>query len=237
MEGAPQSVTAVIREPPAVVATPEFVTARITDADNIEMPNIEIHSPPPPPPADLTATILHKDQNHFHQLNDHLDHLHHHHHNNNNNNNTINTNNNQQQRRRSSFGSGSSSASPDTEEFESLERRLTAELQEKLAQRRQSGSSQRRLSDEFSILSGTSSDRRISTTTSSDSSERKYSYLSDRKSSERKLSELSDGGVGAAAEDELSLQLIEKRQLRSFSRADEYLYAMKVSYNFFSVLT
>ena len=28
-------------------------------------------------------------------------------------------------------------------------------------------------------------------------------------------------------EDPLSLQLVEKRQLRSFSRADEYLYAMK----------
>ena len=40
---------------------------------------------------------------------------------------------------RRSYGScGSSTASPETEEFESLERRLTSELEQKLAERRES---------------------------------------------------------------------------------------------------
>ena len=46
-----------------------------------------------------------------------------------------------------------------------------------------------------------------------------------RESEQRKLSlELGEGGE---EDEEGNLQLSEKRQLRSFSRADEYLYAMK----------
>ena len=41
----------------------------------------------------------------------------------------------------------------------------------------------------------------------------------------RRLSELSASKL--SEDDPVSLQLVEKRQLRSFSRADEYLYAMK----------
>ena len=45
---------------------------------------------------------------------------------------------------------------------------------------------------------------------------------------ERKLSGLSGKlSVDLSGEEQLSLQLVEKRQLHSFSRADEYLYAMK----------
>ena len=40
----------------------------------------------------------------------------------------------------------------------------------------------------------------------------------------RRFSELSSK---QSEDDPMSLQLVEKRQLRSFSRADEYLYAMK----------
>ena len=42
------------------------------------------------------------------------------------------------QQRRSYGSCGSSTASPETEEFESLERRLTTELEQKLAERRES---------------------------------------------------------------------------------------------------
>lgn len=262
------------------------MTARI-------MPNIQVNSPsftttPPSPLAngggnasgDLTIA---EDQNHYHVMNGENSHddafhrrpsiptaktdfsansiL-------NNNNNIMSPHNPDRQRRSvsvSSFNGGGSitDTSPETEEFESLERRLTLELEEKLAQRRVS--EERRLSsNDFSILNGSSAiqsdrERKYSTATdlscTSNSSihhntplsDRKYSFFSDtRKSSERKLSELSDvmtaahrrsserklserSDVTTAADDDISLQLVEKRQLRSFSRADEYLYAMKVS--------
>ena len=59
--------------------------------------------------------------------------------------------------------------------------------------------------------------------------------LHDRKASEteRKNSDLVNGrrfselSSKQSDDDPMSLQLVEKRQLRSFSRADEYLYAMK----------
>ena len=76
--------------------------------------------------------------------------------------------------------------SPETEEFESLERSFRCELEQALQERK----------------------------------------LSEQSSSSRKLSQLSEQEAGQEA-GPLSLQLVEKRQLRSFSRADEYLYAMK----------
>ena len=104
---------------------------------------------------------------------------------------------------RRSFGSSSASGSssfpsPETEEFESLEKKFHEELAEKLHERKISDCDpqQRKLS-EISLL------------------ERKVSGLSGKLSMEM------------AEEQQLSLQLVEKRQLRSFSRADEYLYAMK----------
>ena len=98
--------------------------------------------------------------------------------------------------KRRSYGSscGSSIPSPDTEEFESLEKSFREELEQKLHERKSSDS------------------------------ERKISDISNR---ERKVSELSVKLSDMSSEDQLSLQLVEKRQLRSFSRADEYLYAMK----------
>ena len=104
--------------------------------------------------------------------------------------------------KRRSYGSSSASStsipSPETEEFESLEKRFHEELAEKLHERKVSDC---------------------------DSQHRKLSDISLR---ERKMSGLSAKmSVDMSGEDQLSLQLVEKRQLRSFSRADEYLYAMK----------
>ena len=103
--------------------------------------------------------------------------------------------------KRRSYGSSSASSSipsPETEEFESLEKRFHEELAEKLHERKVSDC---------------------------DSQHRKLSDISLR---ERKMSGLSaKTSVDMSGEDQLSLQLVEKRQLRSFSRADEYLYAMK----------
>ena len=106
--------------------------------------------------------------------------------------------------KRRSYGScstscSSSAPSPETEEFESLEKRFHEELSEKLHERK--------ISD------------------FDPSAPRKLSEISLR---ERKLSGLSGKlSVDLSGEEQLSLQLVEKRQLRSFSRADEYLYAMK----------
>ena len=230
---------------------PQVVTARI-------MPNIQVNTPSFPSTPTLSNGAA-EDQNHFHVNEDdklfinrqnsrrnsssscaaNLDYtssqaaiL--------NNNNTIC----QEQHRRSvsvssyngslTGGSIANDTSPETEEFESLERRLTAELEEKLAQRRESEHSRGggRLSDEFNCSVNGSSDRKYSTATELSDRDRKYSIFSDRKSSERKLSELSDV---TGADDDVSLQLVEKRQLRSFSRADEYLYAMKASILFFKL--
>ena len=102
------------------------------------------------------------------------------------------------------------------------------ELQVKLAERRES--EQRILASHLADGRGTA-ERRCSNQATPYAA-----AASDRKSSEtyeRKMSALScSGSVGGttAEEEELSLQLIEKRQLRSFSRADEYLYAMKVGF-------
>ena len=78
---------------------------------------------------------------------------------------------------------------------------------------------ERRESEQRKISQDLAGDRRFSDVSSTFGGERKSSEMYDRK-----LSELSDVTAG---EDDLSLQLVEKRQLRSFSRADEYLYAMK----------
>ena len=103
--------------------------------------------------------------------------------------------------KRRSYGSSSASSSipsPETEEFESLEKRFHEELAEKLHERKVSDC---------------------------DSQHRKLSDISLR---ERKMSGLSAKmSVDMSGDEQLSLQLVEKRQLRSFSRADEYLYAMK----------
>ena len=101
---------------------------------------------------------------------------------------------------RRSYGSSNKSSSdggsPDTEEFESLERRLHEELEQKLQERK------------ISVTMATAVDQ-LSPTGG-------------------KLSSAQLTAAAAADDDELvSLQLVEKRQLRSFSRADEYLYAMK----------
>ena len=89
---------------------------------------------------------------------------------------------------RRSYGSScSSSLSPETEEFESLEKSFKEELEQKLQERKVSESGEGLVT--------------------------------------RRLSELS--GKMNSEDDPMSLQLVEKRQLRSFSRADEYLYAMK----------
>ena len=94
--------------------------------------------------------------------------------------------------KRRSYGSscGSSIVSPETEEFESLEKSFKEELEQKLHDRKAS-ESERKNSD---LVNG-----------------RRFSELSSKQSED----------------DPMSLQLVEKRQLRSFSRADEYLYAMK----------
>jgi hypothetical protein len=99
--------------------------------------------------------------------------------------------------KRRSYGSSSASCSssipsPETEEFESLEKHFHEELAEKLHERKLS---ERKLSEAETF--------------------RKVSGLAGRTS------------LDMSAEEQLSLQLVEKRQLRSFSRADEYLYAMK----------
>ena len=90
----------------------------------------------------------------------------------------------------SSCGSAASMVSPDTEEFESLEKSFKEELEQKLHERKVSepdgGGGVRRLSSQLSLSNSSSQE-----------------------------------------EQQMSLQLVEKRQLRSFSRADEYLYAMK----------
>ena len=100
--------------------------------------------------------------------------------------------------RPSSTSCSSSAPSPETEEFESLEKRFHEELSEKLHERK--------ISD------------------CDPTAPRKLSEISLR---ERKLSGLSGKlSVDLSGEEQLSLQLVEKRQLRSFSRADEYLYAM-----------
>ena len=93
--------------------------------------------------------------------------------------------------KRRSYGSscGSSLVSPETEEFESLEKTFKEELEQKLHERKLSETEQRKSCD----------------------------IVTNRRLSELKPSE----------DDPMSLQLVEKRQLRSFSRADEYLYAMK----------
>jgi hypothetical protein len=100
---------------------------------------------------------------------------------------------------RRNFGGGiaangsSSGGSPETEEFESLERRLHEELEQKLQERK---------------LSAAAEPLSPPPTTG-------------------KPAPWSQPFVGDDADQLVSLQLVEKRQLRSFSRADEYLYAMK----------
>ncbi len=103
---------------------------------------------------------------------------------------------------RRNFGGGvtangsSSGGSPETEEFESLERRLHEELEQKLHERK---------------LSAAAAPEPLSPPTTTG-----------------KPAPWSQPFVGGDDADQLvSLQLVEKRQLRSFSRADEYLYAMK----------
>ena len=84
---------------------------------------------------------------------------------------------------------GSSTVSPETEEFETLEKSFKEELEQKLHERKTSA-----------------------------------------EAVPRRVSELSGTGnriILEETDDPVSLQLVEKRQLRSFSRADEYLYAMK----------
>ena len=83
---------------------------------------------------------------------------------------------------------GSSLVSPETEEFETLEKSFKEELEQKLH-------------------------------------ERKSSEGERRSCEPRRVSELAS--LAETEADPPSLQLVEKRQLRSFSRADEYLYAMK----------
>jgi hypothetical protein len=105
---------------------------------------------------------------------------------------------------RRNFGGGvtangsSSGGSPETEEFESLERRLHEELEQKLQERKLSAATvmPEPLSPPPTI---------------------------------GKPAPWSQPFVGGGddADQLVSLQLVEKRQLRSFSRADEYLYAMK----------
>ena len=90
----------------------------------------------------------------------------------------------------SSCGSAASMVSPDTEEFESLEKSFKEELEQKLHERK------------VSEPDGGGGVRRLS-------------------------SQLSLSNSSCQEEQQMSLQLVEKRQLRSFSRADEYLYAMK----------
>ena len=90
----------------------------------------------------------------------------------------------------SSCGSAASMVSPDTEEFESLEKSFKEELEQKLHERK------------VSEPDGGGGVRRLS-------------------------SQLSLSNCSSQEEQQMSLQLVEKRQLRSFSRADEYLYAMK----------
>ena len=90
----------------------------------------------------------------------------------------------------SSCGSAASMVSPDTEEFESLEKSFKEELEQKLHERK------------VSEPDGGGGVRRLS-------------------------SQLSLSNASCQEEQQMSLQLVEKRQLRSFSRADEYLYAMK----------
>ena len=149
---------------------------------------------------------------------------------------------------RRSFGSsGSSAASPETEEFESLERRLTQELQQRLQERRLS--EQQRIAAELSQRKPSQEFCPEQPKQFLDSSEQRKSSLDtpeQRKSSQncheqwksphkdpepRKPSQ--DGpeqrkpSQEQPEDDQLSLQLLEKRQLRTFSRADEYLYAMK----------
>jgi hypothetical protein len=87
---------------------------------------------------------------------------------------------------------GSSGGSPETEEFESLERRLHEELEQKLLERKLSAATE--------PLSPPTIGKPVP---------------------------WSQPFVGDDADQLVSLQLVEKRQLRSFSRADEYLYAMK----------
>lgn len=109
--------------------------------------------------------------------------------------------------------------SPDTSEFLAMEKQMEEESQfigsvetdklrqleeDKLRQLRQLDEQQRRQSREFqSELEAALEER------------------------ERKRSEESAELNGGMAEDEASLQLMERRQFRSFNRADEYLYAMK----------
>ena len=95
--------------------------------------------------------------------------------------------------KRRSLGSsgslGSSLVSPETEEFENLEKSFKEELEQKLHERKASS-----------------------------------------EAVPRRVSELGGNGnriILEESDDPVSLQLVEKRQLRSFSRADEYLYAMK----------
>jgi hypothetical protein len=90
---------------------------------------------------------------------------------------------------------GSSGGSPETEEFESLERRLHEELEQKLNERKLSAAMPEPLSPPAPTIG--------------------------------KPAPWSQPFVGDDADQLVSLQLVEKRQLRSFSRADEYLYAMK----------
>ena len=102
--------------------------------------------------------------------------------------------------KRRSYGSSSTSCSssapsPETEEFESLEKRFHEELSEKLHEQK--------ISD------------------CDPSAPRKLSEIYLR---EIKLSGLSGKLlVDLSKEEQLSLHLVEKRQLRSFSQADKYL--------------
>ena len=127
------------------------------------------------------------------------------------------------QLKRRSLGSSCSSSlvSPETEEFESLEKSFREELQQKLHERKIS-EAERKNSD-------LSSGRRLSELSSKT---RKDIEIILSKHWNTIILTLVEPGKYfhfwyCSDEDPLSLQLVEKRQLRSFSRADEYLYAMK----------
>ena len=120
---------------------------------------------------------------------------------------------------RRSFGS-SNLPSPETEEFESLEKSFREELEQKLHERKIS-EAERKTSD---LATG----RRLSGLSSKTRKETKCCKIFEQNNNKAMISlTLPLTCCTSSEEDPLSLQLVEKRQLRSFSRADEYLYAMK----------